>query len=110
MLKRCRAIVPGARAVGPPGARRTHPMAPLETPTAPPGSTTVIAGSTVARHRLTPAETYVLTLLASGLPNREIARRLKISVITVKTHVRHVLRKLGVETRLQAALLAIRPG
>src|SRR5262245_34452258 len=53
---------------------------------------------TVARHGLTPAETYVLTLLAGGLSNREIARRLRISVITVKTHVRHVLRKLGVES------------
>jgi ATP/maltotriose-dependent transcriptional regulator MalT len=54
---------------------------------------------------LTRRELEVLALLADGLTNDEIARRLFISVTTVKAHVRHILEKLGVRTRTQAALL-----
>ena len=52
---------------------------------------------------LTRAETEVLRLLREGLSNAEIARRLFVSVPTVKTHVHRVLGKLGVSSRLQAA-------
>jgi LuxR family transcriptional regulator, maltose regulon positive regulatory protein len=55
---------------------------------------------------LTPRERQVLACLSDGLSNAEIAKRLFISESTVKVHVRHVLRKLNVPTRLQAALKA----
>jgi DNA-binding NarL/FixJ family response regulator len=57
---------------------------------------------------LTSREREVLTLLADGRSNREIARTLAVSEKTVKTHVSAVLAKLGVADRTQAALLAVR--
>jgi DNA-binding NarL/FixJ family response regulator len=57
---------------------------------------------------LTGRERQVLTLLADGRSNREIARALGVSEKTVKTHVSAVLAKLGVADRTQAALLAVR--
>ena len=55
---------------------------------------------------LTPRELEVLGLLAVGLSNAEIADRLFISTSTAKVHVQHILKKLGVKTRLQAAMQA----
>ena len=52
---------------------------------------------------LTPREAQVLNLLARGYTNREIAAALVISVKTVSVHVWHILRKLGVPNRLEAA-------
>jgi NarL family two-component system response regulator LiaR len=60
--------------------------------------------------RLTPREREVLALIARGMPNKLIARELEISEKTVKTHVGHVLAKLGVADRTQAALQAVREG
>jgi DNA-binding NarL/FixJ family response regulator len=60
--------------------------------------------------RLTPREREVLALIARGMPNKLIARELEISEKTVKTHVGHVLAKLGVTDRTQAALQAVREG
>jgi DNA-binding NarL/FixJ family response regulator len=57
---------------------------------------------------LTERETAVLRLLVQGFPNREIAQHLQISEDTVKVHVRHILSKLGVQSRTQAVLCAIR--
>jgi DNA-binding NarL/FixJ family response regulator len=57
---------------------------------------------------LTQREMDVLRLIAEGFPNKEIAQRLFVSEKTVKTHVSHVLQKLGVADRTQAALLAVR--
>ena len=59
---------------------------------------------------LTEQEEVVLRLIASGLSNEEIAHALSISVNTVKTHVRHILQKLGVSDRTQAAIWAVRQG
>ena len=59
---------------------------------------------------LTERETEVLRLLARGMSNREIAQALTIGEQTVKTHVSHILDKLGVPSRTQAALYAIRNG
>ena len=59
---------------------------------------------------LTPRETDVLRLLADGQSNKEIAGNLSIGEKTVKTHVSHILSKLGVASRTQAALYAARVG
>jgi DNA-binding NarL/FixJ family response regulator len=59
---------------------------------------------------LTPRESEVLKLLAGGLSNQEIGDKLGISYETVKEHVQHVLRKLGVADRTQAAVWAVRKG
>jgi len=60
--------------------------------------------------RLTPREREVLVLIARGFPNKRIARELTLSEKTVKTHVGHVLAKLGVSDRTQAAVVAVRAG
>src|SRR3989475_8955321 len=59
---------------------------------------------------LTPREMDVLRLLAQGCSNKEIARTLQLVEETVKFHVRHILAKLGVQSRTQAVLTAIRLG
>ena len=59
---------------------------------------------------LTAREQDVLELLARGYANKRIARELGIAEKTVKTHVSHVLAKLGVSDRTQAALYASRAG
>jgi DNA-binding NarL/FixJ family response regulator len=59
---------------------------------------------------LTPREVQVLGLIADGLRNSEIAARLFLSEKTVDHHVSSVLRKLGVQTRRQAAEHAVREG
>jgi two-component system, NarL family, response regulator LiaR len=60
--------------------------------------------------RLTPREREVLQLIGRGFPNKQIARELDVSERTVKTHVGHVLAKLGVADRTQAAVIAVRAG
>ena len=60
--------------------------------------------------RLTPREREVLVLLGRGFPNKRIAQDLGLSEKTVKTHVGHVLAKLGVSDRTQAAVVAVRAG
>jgi two-component system NarL family response regulator len=57
---------------------------------------------------LSDREREVLALMADGLRNREIAERLVISETTVKTHVRHVLEKLRLRNRAEAAAFAAR--
>ncbi|HYO25965.1 MAG TPA: response regulator transcription factor, partial [Lacipirellulaceae bacterium] len=59
---------------------------------------------------LTRRENEVLKQLALGLSNKEIAQALNISYETVKEHVQHILRKLGVADRTQAAVWAVRKG
>ncbi|HET7091048.1 MAG TPA: response regulator transcription factor [Anaerolineae bacterium] len=59
---------------------------------------------------LTERETDVLRLLAQGKSNKEIAHQLSLSEKTVKTHVSNILAKLGVPSRTQAALYAVRIG
>jgi DNA-binding NarL/FixJ family response regulator len=62
------------------------------------------------RPPLTAREQEVLRLIARGYPNKRIARELGIAEKTVKTHVSHVLGKLAVDDRTQAALYATRLG
>ncbi|HEY7342716.1 MAG TPA: response regulator transcription factor [Ktedonobacterales bacterium] len=59
---------------------------------------------------LTEREIEVLRLLAQGQANKEIARSLHIAEKTVKTHVSNILAKLGLQSRTQAALYALRVG
>lgn len=59
---------------------------------------------------LTQRESEVLRQLAFGLTNKEIALALHISYETVKEHVQHILRKIGVSDRTQAAVWAVRKG
>jgi DNA-binding NarL/FixJ family response regulator len=57
---------------------------------------------------LTGRERQVLALLARGWSNRRISQELAISEVTVRTHVSHILSKLGVSNRVEAALHALR--
>ena len=59
---------------------------------------------------LTQRELEVLKLLGEGFNNKAIAKTLYISLNTVKTHISHILRKLGREDRTQAALYSLRKG
>ena len=73
------------------------------------------AASTHLRDRvvgagLTTREREVLTLLADGLVNKQIAARLGISTNTVKTHLELLFEKLGVSTRAQAVAAGVRLG
>jgi len=80
-------------------------------------STNVLTGNTSKRpaadiHRkiLTPREITTLTLLHKGMSVPQIASEMGISVFTVRSHIRHVLTKLKVHTRLQAVTLGRRLG
>jgi DNA-binding NarL/FixJ family response regulator len=70
----------------------------------------VAQGAVSAHDDLTPRELDVLTLIARGRSNKVIARELGVAEKTVKTHVSHILAKLGVADRTQAALYAVRQG
>lgn len=74
----------------------------------PSGETTSVAQDLI--HPLSEREIDVLQLLATGLNNREIGELLFITENTVKTHVVHIIGKLGVSDRVQAAVWAARRG
>ena len=63
-----------------------------------------------ASEPLTAREVEVLQLLAKGLSNDEIAAKLVISEVTVRTHISHILAKLHMANRVQATLYALREG
>jgi NarL family two-component system response regulator LiaR len=67
-------------------------------------------GDQTGEAALTPREREVLELIATGRSNKRIAVELGIAEKTVKTHVGHLMAKLGVSDRTQAALLAVRRG
>ena len=58
--------------------------------------------------RLTERELEVLRLVAKGMNNREIAKDLYISENTVKNHIRNLLEKLQMKSRMEAAMYAVR--
>ena len=59
---------------------------------------------------LTARERQVLTLLATGASNKEIARELSLAEVTIKLHVRQILRKIDARNRSEAASMAVRAG
>lgn len=74
------------------------------------GLSETAAGSEELIKPLTDREQEVLQLLATGISNRDIAPILFIAESTVKTHVEHIIGKLGVSDRVQAAVWAARHG
>lgn len=64
----------------------------------------------LALQKLTPREREVLQALAEGLTDREIAERLYLGTGTVRTHINNILGKLGVRSKLQALVFAVRHG
>ncbi len=84
---------------GPPAAQEAPPE-----PEAAPVSGPAAAGEPAAP--LSPREEDVLREIARGASNKEIARALDIAETTVKIHVQHILRKLGLSSRVQAAVYA----
>jgi DNA-binding NarL/FixJ family response regulator len=82
-----------------------------ESPLAPKAASALLrARTTPAARELSAREREVLALLAEGLPNKVIARRLEISEKTVKAHVTSIFQRIGVTDRTQAALWAHRHG
>jgi two-component system nitrate/nitrite response regulator NarL len=59
---------------------------------------------------LSPREQQILTLVAEGWTNKQIARELGVAESTIKIHVQHILRKLKIESRVQAAVYAAENG
>ena len=59
---------------------------------------------------LTPREQEILSLVARGLTNQQIAETIHISEATVRTHMSHILRKVNASNRVEAALWALRHG
>lgn len=66
--------------------------------------------STETKDTLSPREREILGYLAKGASNKEIARTLDLAESTVKIHVQHILRKLNLSSRVQAAVYAIEHG
>ncbi|MBX5470063.1 MAG: response regulator transcription factor [Thermoleophilaceae bacterium] len=61
-------------------------------------------------HKLTARQREILQLLANGLHTEEVARKLRLSTETVRTHTKRILSKLGAGTRTQAVAIGIRSG
>ena len=103
MLRAIRAVAHGESLLSPTVAQKV-----LQQFAALPGELPPGAGSLC--DDLTDRETEVLTLVAEGLANKEIARQLSISEKTVKNHISNIFSKLHVCDRTQAVLYAIRQG
>jgi NarL family two-component system response regulator LiaR len=99
MLRAIRAVAHGESLLGPTIAQKV-----MRQFSALPGKQTPLVDD------LTPRELQVLTLIAEGMGNREIAQELVISEKTVKNHINNVYSKLHVSDRSQAVLYAIRQG
>ncbi|MFI6446850.1 response regulator [Kitasatospora sp. NPDC050543] len=81
-----------------------------ETVLAPPVAARLLGRVRAGRPTLSPRETQILQLLASGLANRQISKQLFISEATVKTHLVHIYDKLGVDSRTSAIAAGLSSG
>ncbi|AUG76191.1 LuxR family transcriptional regulator [Kitasatospora sp. MMS16-BH015] len=81
-----------------------------ETVLAPPVAARLLGRVRAGRPTLSPRETEILRLLAEGLANRQISKRLFISEATVKTHLVHIYDKLGVDSRTAAIAAGLTSG
>lgn len=86
--------------------------APPSQPPAPPLAERLVGETddVAALSSLSPRERQIAKCLVDGLPNKLIARHLDIAEATVKVHVKSLLRKLNIQNRTQAAILAMRSG
>ncbi|WP_033212845.1 response regulator [Kitasatospora phosalacinea] len=91
-------------------AAAIHATARGETVLAPPVAARLLGRVRAGRPSLSPREAEILQLLAEGLPNRRISRRLFISEATVKTHLVHIYDKLGVDSRTSAVAAGLAAG
>jgi DNA-binding NarL/FixJ family response regulator len=74
-----------------------------EAPLAPKVAMTLVRAETTPEMELSPRELETLELVAKGLPNKQIGRKLDITEATVKAHLTSIFRRIGVENRTQAA-------
>ncbi|MEY9912623.1 DNA-binding NarL/FixJ family response regulator [Catenulispora sp. MAP12-49] len=81
-----------------------------ETVLAPPVAARLLGRVRAGRPTLSQREAEILELVAAGLANRQISRKLFISEATVKTHLVHVFGKLGVDSRTAAVAAAVQAG
>jgi DNA-binding NarL/FixJ family response regulator len=81
-----------------------------ESPLAPKAASAVIAARTKVKPELSERESEVLVLIAAGMTNKEIARRMGIAEKTVKAHLTNIFQRIGVRDRTQAVLWAERNG
>ena len=65
------------------------------------------SGASTPRWRFSPRERQIVTLLADGCSNQEIANRLGLRLQTVKNHLSRIYRKIGVPNRVQLAVLVL---
>jgi two-component system nitrate/nitrite response regulator NarL len=79
-------------------------------PAAPSARVAVTLSAEDPIHQLSPREREILALIAKGDSNKHIARALDIAETTVKIHVQHILRKLGLSNRVHAAVYATERG
>ena len=70
----------------------------------------VAAPAAAERDKLSPREREILVFLSRGASNKEVARALDVAESTVKIHVQHILRKLNLTSRVQAAVYAVEAG
>ncbi|MFC5724409.1 response regulator [Streptomyces gamaensis] len=91
-------------------ATAVHAAARGETVLAPTVAARLLGRVRAGRPALSPRESEILGLLAEGLPNRQISRRLFISEATVKTHLVHIYGKLGVDSRTAAVAAGLAAG
>ena len=91
-------------------AFRARPAAPSRGEASAPAPSLGDAGAAEALSTLSPREREILLLIARGDANKVIARELGIAETTVKIHVQHILRKLGLSSRVQAAVYATSQG
>jgi len=102
-----RAVADGVAWLDPGIASRVLRAVASATPAAPAGES---GTKTPSLSPLSQRELDVLRLVVEGLSNQEIADRLILSVETIKTHMRHIMEKLAVSDRTQAAVKAMREG